>query len=255
MGLLDGKIGLIAGVANENSLAWHCAKAWHENGADLIFTCKEHRLEKVTELVATLDDAYPVIPCDAESDDDIYDLFTEISDRYSKLDIFLHSIAAAPRVVFDDPFTSVSRDDFMTAFNASVYSFIAMSREASSLMSEGGSIITISYIGVEKVVPVYNIMGPAKAALEASVKYVANDFGADGIRVNAISSGPVPTLAARGIPGFRDILERDADVAPLARNVTGSDIGSVSLFLASDLSQGITGEIIHVDCGANLIIS
>ena len=122
-------------------------------------------------------------------------------------------------------------------------------------MSDGGSIITISYIGAEKVVPVYNIMGPAKAALEASVKYVANDFGSDGIRVNAISSGPVPTLAARGIPGFRDILERDADVSPLARNVTGSDIGSVSLFLASDLSKGITGEIIHVDCGANLIIS
>ncbi len=254
MDLLLDKIGLVAGVANKYSIAWKIAQTWYENGANLIFTCRNNdRREEVENLVHSLDESFPVIPCDVEDDDDIEDLFEFIEEEYGRLDIMLHSIAFAPKTALQDSFVNLTRDDFLKTFDVSVYSLIAFARGASRLMSEGGSIQTITYIGSEKVIPNYNVMGPAKAALESAVRYLAVDLGGKNIRVNAISSGAFNTVSARGIPGFRTMLDEDAEAAPLARNIDSEDLGNASVYLASDLSSAVTGEILHVDCGIHLL--
>ncbi|MAD24270.1 MAG: enoyl-[acyl-carrier-protein] reductase FabI [Verrucomicrobiales bacterium] len=249
--LLDGKTGVVFGVANKNSIAWGIAKAWHNAGARLVFTCQGERLkDKVQKLVSDFGDDTLVIECDVSDDADIDRVFNEVGTHFDgKLDMVLHSIAYAPREALEGRFVDTARDAFSTAHDISAYSLVALAKRAAPLMSEGGSIIAMSYYGAEKVVKHYNVMGVAKAALEASTRYLAADLGAEGIRVNCISAGPVNTLAARGIAGFSQMLKHYEEHAPLGRNVTHEEIGQTGVFLASDGGAAITGQVIYVDCG------
>ena len=253
--LLTGKTGVVFGVANKNSIAWGIAKAWHNAGARLVFTYQGERLkEKVQKLVSEFGEDTLVIDCDVSDDSDLDKVFKKVDAHFEgKLDMVLHSVAYAPREALEVRFVDTARDAFSTAHDISAYSLVAISKRAAPLMSEGGSIIAMSYYGAEKVIKHYNVMGVAKAALEASTRYLAADLGSESIRVNCISAGPVNTLAARGIAGFSNMLKHYDEHAPLGRNVTHEEIGHTGVFLASDGGAAITGQVIYVDCGYQIM--
>ncbi len=252
--LLQGKHGLIFGVANKRSIAWAIAKACSDAGARLAFTYQGEKIKrKVEDLVADLPGESPVLPCDVTHEDEIPPVFAALRESFGKLDFLVHSIAFARREDLEGAFVNTSRDGYLMAQEISSYSLTALAREAAPLMESGGSIITMTYLGGERAIPGYNVMGVAKAALEASIRYLACDLGPSGIRVNAISAGPINTLAARGIAGFSKILDVVAQKAPMGRNVEIQEVANTGLFLVSDLASGITAEVIHVDCGYHAI--
>lgn len=253
-GALAGKTGLIFGVANKRSIAWAIAQAWHQAGAQLAFTYQGERLQSgVEQLAHSLDPKSLVVPCDVSRDEDLDRVFTAVQEQYGKLDLLLHAIAFAPKDALEGEFVDTSREAFQTAHDISAYSLVALARRAAPLMQDGGSIVAMTYYGSEKVVPHYNVMGVAKASLEASARYLAYDLGRKKIRVNCISAGPVNTLAARGISGFSQMLKHYEEHAPLGRNVTPDELGATATFLASDGAAGITGQIIYVDCGYQIM--
>jgi len=251
--MLENKIGLILGVANKRSIAWACAQACAAQGAKMAFTYQADRLkENVEELASTLEDSL-VVPCDVSDQATVDAAIESIRAKYGRLDFIVHSIAFAPKEALEGEFITTTREAFRTALEISAFSLTQVAFAASSLMSEGGSIVTMSYYGAEKVVPSYNVMGVAKAALEASTRYLAADLGKNNIRVNAISAGPINTLSARGVKNMGSLLGWVGEKAPLKRNVTQAEVGNTALFLVSDLSSGITGETIYVDCGYNIM--
>ena len=254
MGLLDGKKALIMGVANDKSIAWAIAEALKGEGAELAFTYGAEVLkDRVTPLAESVGSSI-VVPCDVGKDEDIDNLFNVIQEKWGSLDILIHSIAFAKKEELKGRFIDTSREGFKLALDISAYSLVACAKRALPLMEgKDGSIITLSYLGAERVVQNYNVMGVAKAALESSVKYLAADLGQNGIRVNAISAGPIKTLAAMGISGFSNILNAVKEKAPLRTNVTADDVAGTGVYLASRLSSGVTGEIIYVDSGFNII--
>jgi enoyl-[acyl-carrier protein] reductase I len=252
--MLAGKIGLVAGVANKRSIAWAIAKAWHDAGATLAFTYQGERLkENVEELAGAFGPNTLILPCDVTRDEEITRVFVQLREKFGKLHLLLHSVAFAPRESLEGVFVNTTREAFRVAHDVSAYSLVALAREAAPLMSEGGSILAMSYYGSEKVVPHYNVMGVAKAALEASARYLAYDLGPKKIRVNCISAGPVNTLAARGISGFSEMLKHYEAHAPLKRNVLPDELGATGTFLASDGAAAITGQVIYVDCGYQIM--
>ncbi|HEX3989103.1 MAG TPA: enoyl-ACP reductase [Verrucomicrobiae bacterium] len=254
MSLLAGKIGLVAGVANKRSIAWAIAQAWHKAGATLAFTYQGERLkENVEELAGTFGPETLILPCDVSRDEDISAVFSKVKEKFGKLHLLLHSVAFAPKESLEGVFVNTTREAFRVAHDVSAYSLVALAREAAPLMTEGGSIVAMSYYGAKKVVPHYNVMGVAKAALEASTRYLAYDLGPKKIRVNCISAGPVNTLAARGISGFSEVLKKYEAHAPLKRNVLPDELGSTGTFLASDGAAAITGQVIYVDCGYQIM--
>src|SRR5256886_3102409 len=247
------KTAVIFGLANKRSIAWAIAQKLYQAGWRLAITYQNERLEQeAKDLIADLPGASGFM-CDVSSDQQIAKLFDELKARYSVLNGIVHSVAFAPAEELKGEFVNTTREGFRIAHDISVYSLIAVSRAAAPLMTDGGSVVTLTYYGAEKVVPRYNVMGVAKAALEASVRYLASDLGSQKIRVNAISAGPIKTLAARGISGLGEMLKAHAERAPLKRNVESSEVGDTALYLASDLSSGITGETIYVDCGYNIM--
>ena len=253
MGLLDGKKALIFGVANDHSIAWGIARAFHEEGATVGFSSVESLIEKrVRPLAASIGSTF-VEPCDVQSDDEIRAVFGKWGTTHGRLDILVHALAFARREDLEGDFVQTSRDGFALALDVSAYSLVALTREARPFLDPGSSVMTLTYYGAEKVVGNYNVMGVAKAALEASVRYLAADLGPDGIRVNAISAGPVRTLAAAGIAGFKKMYGAFADVAPLRANITPEDVGRTAVYLASDLSSAVTGEVIYVDGGFHVM--
>lgn len=250
---LAGRNAVVFGVANKRSIAWSIAQGLHAAGARLAITYQNERLEQeAKDLILSLPGA-EAFRCDVSQDQEVDRLFSELRAGYGKLHVLVHSIAYAPAEELKGEFLNTTREGFRIAHDVSVYSLIALARAAAPLMEEGGSIITMTYYGAEKVVPRYNVMGVAKAALEASVRYLAADLGKRRIRINAISAGPIKTLAARGISGLGDMLKAHAERAPLQRNVDVNEVGSTGVFLASDASSGITGETIYVDCGYNIM--
>jgi enoyl-[acyl-carrier protein] reductase I len=254
MSLLAGKVGLVFGVANKRSIAWAIAQAWASQGATLAFTYQGERVrESVRELAAAFGPEALIVPCDVTKDEEIAQAFAATQQRYGRLHLLLHSIAFAPREALDGEFIATQREAFRIAHEVSVYSLVALARAAAPLMTEGGSILALSYYGAEKVVPHYNVMGVAKAALEASTRYLAYDLGPRRIRVNCLSAGPVNTVAARAIGGFTDILKHYEAKAPLKRNVTLEELGATAAFLASDGAAAITGQVIYVDCGYQIM--
>ena len=254
MGVLSGKKGVVFGVANQRSIAWAIAQAWHEAGAELAFTYQGERLkENVRQLAETFGEDTLITECDVTQDDHIERVFGEVGEKFGQLDLMLHSVAFAPKEALEGDFVSTSREAFAVAHDVSAYSLVALSRAAAPLMTEGGSIVAMSYYGAEKVVPHYNVMGVAKAALEASTRYLAYDLGEKKIRVNCISAGPVNTLAARGIAGFRSMLDHYEAHAPLKRNVLPAELGATGTFLASDGAAAITGQVLYVDSGYQIM--
>jgi enoyl-[acyl-carrier protein] reductase I len=253
MGQLSGKKALIFGVANDHSIAWGIAQALHREGAELGFSYAIDTLERRVRPLAESLGADFIEKCDVASDAEIDEVFEKAKQRFGTIDILVHAIAFANREDLAGRFLDTSRDGFLLAHNISVYSLIGLARAAAPLMPEGGSVITLTYYGAEKVVPKYNVMGVAKAALEATVRYLASDLGPEGIRVNAISSGPIRTLAASGISRFRDYQRTFAGSAPLRRNVTIEDVGATAAFLCSDGARAITGEVIYVDSGYSIM--
>lgn len=251
---LAGKLGVVFGVANKRSIAWAIAQAWHEAGATLAFTYQGERLkENVEELAGTFGAETLILPCDVTKDDEINRVFSELGGKFGKLHLLLHSVAFAPREALEGDFLYTSREAFRIAHDVSAYSLVALARGAAPLMTEGGSIVAMTYYGAEKVVPHYNVMGVAKAALEASTRYLAYDLGPKKIRVNCISAGPVNTLAARGIAGFGDMLKHYESHTPLKRNVLPAELGATGTFLAGDGAAAITGQVIYVDCGYQIM--
>ncbi|MFN0093196.1 MAG: enoyl-ACP reductase [Dehalococcoidia bacterium] len=254
MGSLEGKTALIFGVANDHSIAWGISQALHREGARLGFSYAGATLEKRVRPLAESLGATFVEPCDVSSDEDIAGVFAKAKDAFGTVDILVHSIAFANREDLAGRFHETSRAGFALAHDISVYSLIGLTRGCLPLFPEGGgSVLTLTYYGAEKVVPKYNIMGVAKASLEATVRYLASDLGPQGVRVNAISAGPIRTLAAMGISGFRDYQKSFAGVAPLRRNVTIDDVGNTAAFLCGDGARGITGEVLYVDSGYNIM--
>jgi enoyl-[acyl-carrier protein] reductase I len=253
MGLLDGRTALVFGVANDHSIAWVIARALHDEGATVGFSSVESLLDRRVRPLAESIGSTFVEPCDVQSDDDIRRVFARWGEAHDGLDILVHALAFAKREDLDGTFVDTSRDGFALALDVSAYSLVALAREARPHLRRGSSILTLTYHGAEKVVTNYNVMGVAKAALEASVRYLAADLGPDGIRVNAISAGPVRTLAASGIAGFRKLYGSFADVAPLRSNITIEDVGRSAVYLASDLSSAVTGEILYVDGGFSIM--
>jgi enoyl-[acyl-carrier protein] reductase I len=250
---LKGRVAVVFGIANKRSIAWAIAQKLQAAGATMAITYQNERLaQEAKDLIEALPGA-EAFQCDVSNDAEINSLFDTLKTRYAKLDTLVHSVAFAPAEDMKNDFLFTTRDGFRIAHDVSVYSLIALARSAAPLMTDGGSIITLSYYGAEKVVPKYNVMGVAKAALEASVRYLANDLGPQKIRVNAISAGPIKTLAARGVSGLGEMLKSHAERAPLKRNVEVNEVGDTALYLASDLSTGITGETIYVDCGYNIM--
>lgn len=254
MSLLNGKIGIVFGVANKRSIAWAIAQAWARAGASLAFTYQGERLkENVAELAGTFGPDTLILPCDVTRDEEIASVFAAVQQRFGKLHLLLHSVAFAPREALEGDFLNTSREAFRIAHDVSAYSLVALARAAAPLMTEGGSLLGLSYYGAEKVVPHYNVMGVAKASLEACTRYLAYDLGPRQIRVNCISAGPVNTLAARGISGFTEMLRHYEAKAPLKRNVTADELGATGLFLASDGAAAITGQVLYVDCGYQIM--
>jgi enoyl-[acyl-carrier protein] reductase I len=245
------KFGLIVGVANKRSIAWAIAQATARQGARLALTYQGRFEEHVNDLSQGLGQPALVLPCDVSSDADIDAAFAKVEQEFGGLDFVVHGAAFAPREELSSPFTNTTRDGFRTALDISAYSLIALARGAAPLMEKrgGGSILTLSYLGSERVFPNYNVMGVAKAALEATVRYLAADLGPKNIRVNAISAGPIKTLAAAGISGFSTILNVYRDRAPLRRNIEAADVGDTAAFLLSDAARGITGDVLMVDSG------
>ncbi len=253
MKLLEGKKALIFGIANKNSIAWGIAQALHAQGCELGFSYGFEQLEKRVRPLAEELGVQFVEECNIENDTEIANVFQKAGDHFGKIDILVHAIAHAKREDLTGTYVETSRDGFQLAMDVSVYSLVALTRAAVPLMKDGGSIICLTYYGAEKAVPHYNVMGVAKAALEASTRYLAADLGPQNIRVNAISAGPIKTLSAAGIAGFRKMLKYTEERAPLRRNVTQDEVGQTALWLASDLSSGVTGEVIYVDAGYNIL--
>ncbi len=252
---LQGKAGLIFGVANKRSIAWAIAQVLHQAGARLAFTYQDERIKpKVEELVYPLADSL-LLPCDVTRDEELEAVFGEISHQFGRLDFLVHSVAFAPAEEFEREFFKTSRGGFRTALDVSAYSLIPMARLALPLMEKagGGSMIALTYLAAERAVPTYNVMGTAKAALQQIIRQLAYELGPKKIRVNGISAGPLSTLSARGVPGFTSILHVYEQRAPLKRNITHEEVAKAALFLLSDLSSGITGEIIYVDAGYHIM--
>jgi enoyl-[acyl-carrier protein] reductase I len=253
MGSLDGRRGLIFGVANDHSIAWGIARALHREGAELGFASVEALIERrVRPLAESLGSSF-IEPCDVQSDEQIERVFRLWRERYGRLDILVHAVAFAKREDLEGQFIETSRDGFALAHDISAYSLVALARAARHLMQSGGSILTMTYYGSEKVVANYNVMGVAKASLEACVRYLAVDLGSEGIRVNAVSAGPIRTLAASGVPGFKKLHGQFKEIAPLRTQLSIDDIGGAAIYLCSDLSRAVTGEVIYVDGGYNII--
>ena len=252
---LKGKTFVVMGVANKRSIAWGIARSLHEAGASLIFTYAGERLEKnVRELVETLEGSNSLLlPCDVTNDEDIAKCFSEIKEQVGTIHGLAHCIAFANKEELQGDYMNTTRDGFLLAHNISAYSLTAVAKVAKDLMTEGGSIVTLTYLGGERAVPNYNIMGVAKASLDASVKYLAADLGKVGIRVNSISAGPIRTLSAKGVSDFNFILKEIEERSPLRRATTPEEVGDTALFLFSHLSRGITGENIHVDSGFHIL--
>jgi enoyl-[acyl-carrier protein] reductase I len=251
--LLSGKTGLIMGIANEMSIAWHIANACKANGAELCLTYPNQTMEsRVTKLGQELG-CQNLFECDVSSQESIQKACDAIKQKYGKLDFIVHAVAFSDKNELKGRYVDTSAENFANTMNISCYSLTAVTRHLAPIMKDGGSILTLSYYGAEKAIPNYNVMGVAKAALETSVKYLALDLGVDGIRVNAISAGPIRTLAAAGISDFRRMLNWSEKNTPLRRNVTGEDIGGAAVFLLSNASSGVTGEIMHVDCGYHAV--
>ncbi|MDE4274612.1 enoyl-ACP reductase FabI [Phaeobacter gallaeciensis] len=251
--LLSGKRGLIMGLANDKSIAWGIAKACADAGAELAFSYQGEALKKRVGPLAEQLNSSIVLPCDVSDEASIDALFESLENEWGKLDFVVHAIGFSDKNELRGRYVDTSRDNFQMTMDISVYSFTAVARRAEKLMSEGGSMLTLTYYGAEQVMPHYNVMGVAKAALEASVKYLAEDLGKDGIRVNAISAGPIKTLAASGIGDFRYIMKWNEYNSPLRRNVTTEDVGKSALYLLSDLGSGVTGENLHVDAGYHVV--
>jgi enoyl-[acyl-carrier protein] reductase I len=253
MGLLDGRKALVFGVANDHSIAWGIAKAFHDEGAIVGFSSVDSLIERrVRPLAETIGSPF-VEACDVTSDDDIRSVMGKWHEQQGEIDILVHAVAFGKREDLDGQFVDTSRDGFALALDVSAYSLVALAREARPYLHPGSSVMTLTYYGAEKVVTHYNVMGVAKAALEASVRYLAADLGPEGIRVNAISAGPIRTLSAGGIAGFRKLYGPFDQVAPLRRHITIEDCGRTALYLASDLSSAVTGEVIYVDGGFNIL--
>jgi len=252
---LKGKTFVIMGVANKRSIAWGIARSLDQSGANLIFTYAGERFEKsVRDLVATLDGNHELIlPCDVTNDEAVAECFTAIKEQVGTIHGLAHCIAFAKNEELAGDFSDTSRDGFLLAHNISAYSLTNIAKNAKPLMAEGGSIVALTYIGGERVMPNYNVMGVAKASLEMSVRYLAADLGKHGIRVNAISSGPIRTLSSKGVSDFNSILREIEEKAPLRRNTTPEEVGDTAAFLFSDMSRGITGEVIHVDSGFHVL--
>jgi enoyl-[acyl-carrier protein] reductase I len=251
--LFKDKRVAVFGVANDRSIAWGIAEAMHQQGARLAFSYAGEALEKRVRPLAESVDADIVVSCDVTSDEQIESAFQEIKAKWGSIDVLIHAVAFANREDLEGRFVDTTRAGFTMALDISAYSLVALSRAAAPLMPTGGAILTLSYYGAEKVVSNYNVMGVAKAALEASVRYLAADLGPANIRVNAVSAGPIKTLAASGIRGFKGILHVVEERAPLRRNVTQGDVGNAALFLCSELGAGVTGEVVHVDSGYNIL--
>ncbi|MBI3318823.1 MAG: enoyl-ACP reductase [Candidatus Omnitrophica bacterium] len=252
--LLEGKKGLIVGVANKRSIAWGIALGAHREGAKLAFTYQGERLkEPVTELANSLGGNPPLFDCDVTNDPQLDAVFQGVKEACGGLDFLVHAVAFAKREELEGEFLPTSREGFRLALDVSSYSLTALAQRAAPLMTEGGSIVAMTYYGAEKVIPRYNVMGVAKAALEASVRYLAYDLGPRKIRVNGLSSGPVQTLAARGISGFTDMMKVVEQKAPLRRNVELAEVANAAVFLLSPFSSGITGEVLYVDCGYHIL--
>ncbi|MGD6872327.1 enoyl-ACP reductase FabI [Sutcliffiella horikoshii] len=252
---LDGRTYVVMGVANKRSIAWGIARSLHDAGARLVFTYAGERLEKsVRELADSLErNDSIVLPCDVTKDEEVHTCFQQIKEEVGTIHGVAHCIAFANKEELQGDYLNTTRDGFLLAHNISSYSLTAVAKEAKEIMTDGGSIVTLTYLGGEKVVPNYNVMGVAKASLDASVKYLANDLGKVGIRVNSISAGPIRTLSAKGVSDFNSILKEIEETAPLRRVTTQEEVGDTALFLFSNLSRGITGENIHVDSGYHIL--
>jgi enoyl-[acyl-carrier protein] reductase I len=255
MALLEGKTGIIFGVANKRSIAWAIAQVLSREGMRLAFTYQGERLKEGVEALATTLPGSLILPCDVTSDAEIDSVFRSVDEQFGRLDALVHSVAFAPREDLENDFYKTSREGFKTAHDISAYSLVGLTRAALPLMQRngGGSVLAMTYYGAEKAVEGYNLMGVAKASLEASVRYLAANLGPQNIRVNAISAGPVNTLAARGIKGFTTMLKHHAERAPMRRNVELEEVANAGLFLISPLASGITGEVMFVDCGYNIV--
>jgi enoyl-[acyl-carrier protein] reductase I len=250
---MEGRNVVVFGVANKRSIAWAIAQQMQSAGARLAITYQNERLkQEADDLIAALPNAQ-AFQCDVSSDEEIAKLFEELKARYGKLDAVVHSVAYAPAEALKDEFVQTSREAFRIALDTSAYSLVAVVRAAAPLMTDGGSVVTLTYYGAEKVVPKYNVMGVAKAALEACVRYLAYDLGKHKIRVNAISAGPIKTLAARGIGSLGEMMKTQAEKSPLQRNIDVNEVAATAVFLASEGGTGITGETIYVDCGYNIM--
>ncbi len=252
--LMKGKRVLVCGVANERSIAWSIAQRLHAEGAELAFSYPNEAIEKrVAPLAESLGSSL-LMPCDVTRDEDVESMFATVGEKWGALDGVLHSIAFAQREELKGRFVDTSREGFRLALDISAYSLVAMAKRAEALLAANrGAMVTLTYFGAEKVLPHYNVMGVAKAALEASVRYLAPDLGANGVRINALSAGPMKTLSSAGISGFKTMLHHHAERSPLQRNTSGDDVASTALYLLSDLSAGVTGEVVHVDSGYNIL--
>ena len=253
MGLMDGKIVLVFGVANKNSIAWGIARRLHDEGATVALSYAGEALEKRVFPLAKEINADFVEQCDVSSDEELDELFAKVKERYGRIDTLIHAVAFADREDMGGRFVDVKREGFKTALDISAFSLIAMAKRAEPLMDAGGSIVSLTYFAAEKVMPKYHVMAVAKAALETITRYLANDLGPKGIRVNAISAGPIKTLAAAGVPGFRLMLKYSEKASPLRKLVSPDDIGNTALWLCSDLGSSVTGEVVHVDAGYNIL--
>ena len=251
--IMKNKVGIVMGVANDRSLAWGVTKALSDNGADIILTYQGEALKKRIIPLSEKVNAKGIFECDVSNEDSIKSIFDEIHDKYGKIDFIVHAIAYSDKEELKGKYIETSKKNFLQSMHISCYSFTAVANYASKIMNDGGSMLTLSYYGAEKVIPHYNVMGVAKAALEASVMYLSADLGDRAIRVNGISAGPVKTLAASGIGDFRYILKWNEYNAPLKRNTNLNDVGGAALFLLSNLSSGTTGEILHVDSGYHVV--
>jgi enoyl-[acyl-carrier protein] reductase I len=252
-GIMNGKRGIVMGVANDRSIAWGIAKAVAKQGAEIAFTYQGDALEKRVRPLAEKVGSSIIIPCDVSSDEAIDETFNLLKEKWDTIDFVVHAIAYSDKEELKGEYVDTTRENFYKTMDISVYSFTAVAQRAAKMMPDGGSMITLTYYGAEKVMPHYNVMGVAKAALESSVRYLAADLGNDKIRVNSLSAGPIKTLAASGIGDFRYILKWNQYNSPLRRNVTLNDVGGCGVYLLSDLSAGVTGETHHVDCGYHIV--
>ena len=250
---LQGKRGLVMGVSNARSLGWAIAERLRDAGAELAFSYQGERLKEDLEKLTRDMPGTRLYQCDVTQEEELQAMFSDLRDVWGSLDYVVHSIAFAPRPAMDGRYIETTRDDWRTALEISAYSLVSVARAAEPLLAEGGGIVTLTYYAAEKVVPKYNVMGIAKSALEASVRYLAYEMGKKGVRVNAVSAGPVRTVAARSIPGFMKMYSRVGEMAPLGRNVTHEEVGNLGLFLLSPLAGGITGETVYVDAGFHIM--